>query len=55
MKLITDCFQNEAGEWDLARIGWAALNGALFCLNGEEAIRRWQWDRYNRWKGGGGS
>ena len=31
---------------------WAAFNGALFCVNGHQAIRRWQWDRYNRWKGG---
>lgn len=31
---------------------WAALNGFLFCVNGNFAVRRWQWDRYNRWKGG---
>lgn len=34
MKLITDCFQNEAGEWDLARIGWAALIAGFLCNAG---------------------
>lgn len=30
MKLITDCFQNEAGEWDLSRLMWAvAVMGFL--------------------------
>jgi hypothetical protein len=33
-------------------IGWAAFSGAMFCLTGTQAIREWQWDRYNRWKGG---
>jgi hypothetical protein len=23
VKLITDCFQNEANEWDISRIMWA--------------------------------
>ena len=30
----------------------AAWNGLWFCINGNYAIRDWQWDRYNRWKGG---
>jgi hypothetical protein len=33
-------------------IGWAAFSGVVFCLNGTQAIREWQWRRYNRWKGG---
>lgn len=31
MKLIEDCFQNEAGEWDLSRIMWAALVLGFIC------------------------
>ncbi len=31
MKLITDCFQDEAGEWDLSRIAWACLIVAFIC------------------------
>jgi hypothetical protein len=35
------------------RTGMAVFSGVLFCLNGNFAVRDWQWDRYNRWKGGG--
>jgi hypothetical protein len=31
---------------------WVAWDGFWAAVNGSQAIRRWQWDRYNRWKGG---
>ena len=31
---------------------WAAWDGFWFCANGTAAVRRWQWDRYDRWKDG---
>lgn len=37
MKLIEDCFQNEAGEWDLSRIAWAATI-AGFLANAAVAV-----------------
>lgn len=37
MKLVEDCFQNEAGEWDLARIGWASMI-AGFLVNAGVAV-----------------
>lgn len=36
-----------------ANYGWAAWDGFWGAVNGHFAIRRWQWDRYDRWKGGG--
>jgi hypothetical protein len=31
---------------------WMAWDGFFAAANGHYAVRRWQWDRYNRWKGG---
>jgi hypothetical protein len=32
---------------------WMAWDGFFAAANGHYAVRRWQWDRYNRWRGGG--
>jgi hypothetical protein len=31
---------------------WVAWDGFFAAANGHYAVRRWQWDRYNRWKDG---